>query len=75
MKSIRKKQIGLIAFVVISVACMAHISIKYIRAVDRLEEQTARVESMQKAYIRYLENKVEMLSAGCIAESEPKLSD
>lgn len=60
MKNIRKKQIGLIAFVVISVACMAHISIKYIRAVDRLEEQTARVEYMQKAYIRYLENKVEM---------------
>lgn len=71
MKSLRKKQIGLYAFVVISVACMVQISIKYRSAAERLEEQTARVESMQKAYIRYLEKKVEMLSADCNAESEP----
>lgn len=70
MKSIRKKQIGLIAFTVISAACMAHISIKYNRAVERLEEQTTRVESMKNAYIRYLERKMDALSSDRIVASE-----
>lgn len=57
MNKVRKNQIILAAIVLAAIGCMTHISIKYNRAVERLEQQTARTESLKNAYIRYLERK------------------
>lgn len=51
----------MLAITAIVVGCMTHISIKYIRAVERLEQQAARTESLKNAYIHYLERKVNNL--------------
>jgi len=61
MKNITKNQIMMLVTFVIAVGCMTHITIKYNRAVKRLEQRTARTESLKNAYIRYLERKVNIL--------------
>ena len=57
MKTITRNRIIMSVIIVIAVGCMTHISIKYNRAVERLEQQTARTESLKNAYIRYPERK------------------
>lgn len=70
MKSVRKNQVSVLIIMAIAIGCMAHISVRYSRAVKRMEEHTARVETMRNAYIHYLEHKVEALSTDSIAVSE-----
>lgn len=57
MNKVRKTKINLVTAVLVAVGCMTHVSIKYNRAAERLEQQTARTESLKNAYIRYLEHK------------------
>jgi len=61
MKNITRNQIIMLVIIVIAVGCMTHVSIKYNRAVKRLEQRTARTESLKNAYIRYLERKVNII--------------
>lgn len=61
MKNITRNQIIMLVGIVIAVGSMTHISMKYNRAVERLEQQTARTESLKNAYIRYLERKANIV--------------
>lgn len=74
MKKIKitRNQIIMLAVIVIIVGCMTHISIKYIRAVERLEQQTVRTESLKNAYIRYLECKVNDLACDSLTAADSK---
>lgn len=67
MKTITRNQIIMLVGIVFAVGCMTHISTKYKRAVERLEQQTARTESLKNAYIRYLERKANITSSDSLA--------
>lgn len=70
MNKIRRNQIILAVVVLAAVGCMAHISIKYNNAVERLEQLTASNEAMKNAYIRYLERKANITSPDSITDLE-----
>jgi len=61
MKNITRNQFFMLVIIEIAVGCMTHMTIKYNRTIKRLEQQTARTESLKNAYIRYLEHKANII--------------
>lgn len=64
MKKIRRNQIILLALVLVVFGCMAHVTIRYNRVVDKLEGQTAKSVTMKRAHDNYRKKKAISASIG-----------
>lgn len=67
--------ITMLVFIAIAIGCVTHITIKYNRAIERLEQRTARTESLKNAYIRYLERKANISDSDFIIVTDLQEQD